>query len=192
MLNLNQLLFQLFTVDSIVVLSCLQPWQHDHRIITRRNSRYSTVGLRRKWLNLKFSSCRVSSCCCNWLCFLPDGVLGSSNVSSWLARSVRTSFSANKLFCSSCSTATCANKKNISNNRYSDIGVWNEWTQTQQSSGYLGCFFLFSHAKQKRPSSTPGCEKNCWISTCLKQKCVNRQLVSYYYHLHFPTVLKKT
>lgn len=62
---------------------------------------------KQKVTDLKFSSCSASNCCCSWLCFLPEGVLGSSNVSSWLARSVSTSFSANKLFRSSWRTATC-------------------------------------------------------------------------------------
>lgn len=62
---------------------------------------------KQKVTDLKFSSCSASNCCCSWLCFLPEGVLGSSNVSNWLARSVSTSFSANKLFRSSWRTATC-------------------------------------------------------------------------------------
>lgn len=56
---------------------------------------------------LKFSSWSCSICSWSWLCFFPDGVLGSSKESNWLARSVRTSFSARRLFRSSCRIATC-------------------------------------------------------------------------------------
>lgn len=107
-LNLYQLLLQILTVDPVVILGSLQP---KARKFTKSFWLSKAVGGHDTELppvtNLKFSSCNNSNCCWSWLCFLPDGVLGSSNVSSWLARSVKTSFSANKLFRSSWRRATC-------------------------------------------------------------------------------------
>lgn len=147
---------------------------------------YSTFS--QQGTHLKFSSCSASNCCCSWLCFLPEGVLGSSNVSSWLALSVRTSFSANKLFRSSWRTATCPGTvKLVAPSQMMQLSVEGNSIKTLSSqrgeyvmlSLSLVNYFMQSSshfwAKRHTPSITenslplPAVKANSTVNPCWKQ-----------------------
>ncbi len=99
-----------FIMSMLVYLCIHNNIQNISKIIS---SKFQTIFGKLHCVHLKFSSWNCSSCSCSWLCFLPDGVLGSSKVSSWLARSVKRSFSTRRLFLSSCSIVTCLNDKKV-------------------------------------------------------------------------------
>lgn len=81
-LDLDQLLLQILTVDPVVILGSLQP--KERKVTRPRLSKPDGGhdGAPQTRTNLKFSSCNNSNCCWSWLCFLPEGVLRSSNASS--------------------------------------------------------------------------------------------------------------